>query len=227
VAERIANALPIHPETGMSKTTTARNDIINANANAENAEQAAPTTWQRVVAFLTGPYPTLVSRLVLGGIMFLAGLTKLGVPTTMKQSILAYEINLPPALVDIMATALPVIEVGIGVWLIVGLFIRFSAVVSMVLMAIFTIAITQAWLRGLQIDCGCFGGAQGNAIGLAILKAMGPVGDYLGHETAGPGTIIRDVVLFLMGLHLFLVPSIFSIDAWRNRNRIAEEEAEA
>jgi uncharacterized membrane protein YphA (DoxX/SURF4 family) len=208
----------------MSKITTAQNDMVQAGI--EQDEQAAPTTWQRTSTFLTGPYPTLVSRLVLGGIMFLAGLTKLGVPTTMKQSILAYEINLPPFVVDLMANALPILEVGIGVWLLIGLFTRFSAVVSMVLMAIFTIAITQAWIRGLSIDCGCFGGAQGNSIGLGILKAMGPVGDYLGHETAGPATIIRDVVLLLMGLHLFLVPSIFSIDNLRSRtNTNTEEEA--
>jgi uncharacterized membrane protein YphA (DoxX/SURF4 family) len=180
-----------------------------------------------MVAFLKGPYPTLVSRLVLGAIIFLAGLAKLGVPATMKQSILAYEISLPPALVDIMATALPILEVGVGIWLLIGLFTRFSAVVSMVLMAIFTIAITQAWLRGLQIDCGCFGGAQGNSVGLAILKALGPIGDYLGHETAGPATIIRDVILFLMGLHLFFVPSIFSIDRWRRRNTLVNEEVVA
>ena len=60
---------------------------------------ATPTTWQRIVAFLTGPYPTLLSRFVLGGILFLAGLTKLGVATTMKQSILAYDMNLPPFVV--------------------------------------------------------------------------------------------------------------------------------
>ena len=123
-----------------------------------------------------------------------------------------------------MATALPILEVGLGIWLIVGLFIRFSAIVSVVLMAIFTIAISQAWLRGLNIDCGCFGGAQSNSIGVAILTALGPVGDYLGHETAGPATIIRDVVLLLMGVHLIFVPSIFSIDNLRNRGQFEEVE---
>jgi putative oxidoreductase len=206
----------------MSKITTAQNDLLNAEVAQEG--QAAPTTWQRIVAFLTGPYPTLVSRFVLGGILFLAGLTKLGVPTTMKQSILAYEIDLPPFLVSFMATALPILEVGIGIWLIIGLFIRFSAVISVILMAIFTIAITQAWIRGLQIDCGCFGGAQSNSVGLAIMTALGPIGEYLGHETAGPGTIIRDVVLLLMGLHLFFVPSIFSLDNLRNRGKYEEAE---
>jgi uncharacterized membrane protein YphA (DoxX/SURF4 family) len=211
----------------MSDITAAQNDLLNADvARGEQAEYAPPTNWQRIVAFLTGPYPTLVSRLVLGVILFLAGLSKLGVPETMRQSILAYEISLPPALVSFMATALPILEVGLGIWLIAGLFIRFSAVVSVVLMAIFTIAITQAWLRGLNIDCGCFGGAQTNALGAAILTALGPIGDYLGHETAGPATIIRDVVLLLMGVHLFFVPSIFSIDNLRNRGRFEEMEEE-
>ena len=45
-----------------------------------------------------------------------------------------------------MATALPILEVGIGIWLIIGLFIRFSAIISVILMAIFTVAITQAWM---------------------------------------------------------------------------------
>ena len=77
---------------------------------------------------------------------------------------------------------------------------------------------------GLQIDCGCFGGAQSNSVGLAIMTALGPIGDYLGHETAGPGTIIRDLVLLLMGLHLFFVPSIFSLDNLRSRGKYEEVE---
>jgi uncharacterized membrane protein YphA (DoxX/SURF4 family) len=208
---------------GMSKISTAQNDLLGADV--DRSATAVPSTSERVITFLKGPYPTLVSRFVLGGIMFLAGLTKLGVAATMKQSILAYEISLPPFLVDLMATALPILEIGIGIWLLVGLFTRFSGIVGAVLMLIFTIAITQAWLRGLQIDCGCFGGAQGNSLGLGILSAMGPVGDYLGHETAGPGTIIRDIVLMLMGVHLFLVPTILSVDSIRNRGAV-EEEAE-
>lgn len=209
----------------MSDITTAQDDMLKIEAEQE--EYAPPTTWQRIVAFLTGPYPTLVSRFVLGGILFLAGLAKLGVPETMRQSILAYEIALPDWLVSFMSTALPILEIGLGIWLIIGLFIRFSAIVSVILMAIFTIAITQAWVRGLNIDCGCFGGAQSNSLGLAILTALGPIGDYLGHDTAGPSSIIRDLVLLLMGVHLIFVPSIFAVDNLRNRGRYDEEVEEA
>ncbi len=189
-------------------------------------EQALATgsTWDRIRDFLTGPYPTLISRLVLGSILLLAGITKLGVPETMRQSILAYEIPLPDFLVSAMSVGMPILEVGLGAWLLLGLFTRFSGAASAVFMAIFTIAITSAWLRGLDISCGCFGGAQANGLGLALLKALGPIGDYLANEKANLETILRDVVLTLMGVHLVFVPTIFSLD--RLRQRAAEQEEE-
>ncbi|MGA7730716.1 MAG: MauE/DoxX family redox-associated membrane protein [Chloroflexia bacterium] len=183
---------------------------------------ANPSAWDRIRAFVTGPYPTLVSRLVLGGILLLAGLTKIGVPETMATSIRAYEIPLPAFLVSIMSYGLPILEVGLGAWLILGLFTRLSGAVSAVLMAIFTIAITSAWLRGLDISCGCFAGAEANSLGLGILRGLGPIGTYLADEKANLETILRDVVLVLMGVHLVFVPTIFSLD--RLRQRAIEEE---
>jgi uncharacterized membrane protein YphA (DoxX/SURF4 family) len=210
----------------MSKVTTANDDKwVAAGSTAGVEESVEQSTSQKVKDFLFGPYPTLVSRFVLGGIMLLAGLTKLGVPETMAVSIRAYEIPLPSWLVSTMAVGLPIVEVGLGVWLLVGLFTRFSGGLGAALMAVFTIAITQAWLRGLDIDCGCFAGAEANSLGLGIMRALGPVGTYLANEKANLETIIRDVVLTLMGLHLVFVPTIFAIDNLRHRH--AAEEAEA
>jgi uncharacterized membrane protein YphA (DoxX/SURF4 family) len=209
----------------MSKVTTAdKNKWVSAGAAVEIEELPERTTGQKVKDFLFGPYPTLVSRFVLGSIMLLAGLTKLGVPETMAVSIRAYEIPLPSWLVSTMAVGLPIVEVGLGIWLLVGLFTRFSGGLGAALMAVFTVAITQAWLRGLDIDCGCFAGAEANSFGLAIMRALGPVGTYLANEKANLETIIRDVVLTLMGLHLVFVPTIFAIDNLRHRH--AAEEAE-
>lgn len=211
----------------MSKVTTANeNEWAAADAAAEDELAPERTTWQAVKDFLTGPYPTLVSRFVLGSIMFLAGLTKLGVPDTMAVSIRAYEIPLPSWLVSTMAVSLPIIEVGLGIWLLVGLFTRFSGALSAVLMLVFTVAITQAWLRGLDIDCGCFAGAEANSLGLGIMRALGPVGDYLANERANLETILRDVVLTLMGLHLVFVPTKFALDNLRNRHAAEEADTE-
>src|SRR5215210_5309197 len=94
-------------------------------------------------SFLTGPYPTLVSRLVLGVIFVLSGMTKLGVPDAFASNINSYEMSLPPALVQVMAVGLPPLELALGVWLLAGLFTRFSAAVSGGLMVIFLIAMIQ------------------------------------------------------------------------------------
>lgn len=168
-------------------------------------------------------YLTLVSRLVLGLVFSLAGLAKLGVPQAMAENIKSYSMNLPSGLVDVTAAALPPIELGLGIWILLGLFTRFSASITAALMVVFTIAVTQAWFRGLDINCGCFGGPDSNALGKSILSALGPVGTFLTNEKAGLETVIRDVVLFLMSLHLIFVPTIFSIDQWRHQRLAAEE----
>ncbi len=173
--------------------------------------------------FKTLQYLTLVSRLVLGMIFALAGLAKLGLPFAMAESIRAYEMGLPPFLVDFMANVLPPLELGVGIWLLLGLFTRFSAAITAVLMVVFTIAVTQAWARGLDINCGCFGGPMAQETttpaARAILGAMGPVGTFLTNERADLMTIGRDLVLLLMSIHLVLVPSIFSVDQLRQRAR--------
>lgn len=199
----------------MARITT-QDEAWEADHAAEAEYEDAPPR-SGFIGFLTGPYPTLISRVVLGGILLLAGLTKVGVPETMKMGILAYEIPLPDFLVSAMAVGLPILEILLGAWLILGLFTRVTAITSAVLMAIFTVAITSAWIRGLDISCGCFGGAEANGLGLTIMRALGPIGDYLANERANLETIVRDIVLVLMGLHLFFVPSLFSLDNLRQR----------
>jgi uncharacterized membrane protein YphA (DoxX/SURF4 family) len=174
--------------------------------------------------FRTLRYLTLVSRLVLGTIFALAGLAKLGLPFAMAESIRAYEMGLPPFLVSFMANVLPPVELGVGIWLLLGLFTRFSATITAALMVVFTIAVTQAWVRGLDINCGCFGGPLGQDASTtpaarAIIGAMGPVGVFLTNERADLMTIGRDLVLLLMSIHLILVPSVFSVDQLRQRSR--------
>jgi uncharacterized membrane protein YphA (DoxX/SURF4 family) len=175
---------------------------------------------RRVWDFLRGPYPTLLSRLVLGGVFVLSGLTKLPAPRTFEISIDSYQLNLPVPVVETMARVLPIIELGLGIWLLVGLFTRFSAIIGGILMSVFTIAITQAWIRGIDADCGCFGGggAGGNTtFAQGVMKALGPVGDFLANEKIGFAVVLRDVIFVLMALHLIFVPTIFALDDLRKR----------
>lgn len=166
-------------------------------------------------------YLTLLSRLVLGGIFLLAGLSKLGDVKGMLDSITDYEMVLPSWLPELMARGLPPLEIAIGIFLLLGLFTRIAAALAGGLMIVFLFALIQAMVRGFgnQISCGCIATGPGaNPIGTAILSALGPIGTFLASEKAGPESIIRDILFFLMAIHLMFVPTIFSLDNWRKKS---------
>src|SRR5437016_2918352 len=94
---------------------------------AEQPERSPSLIAHYALRVVTNPYLTLISRLLLGAIFILSGLTKLGVPDQFADSINGYEMNLPYQLVSIMAKGLPPLELGLGIWLLVGLFTRLAA----------------------------------------------------------------------------------------------------
>lgn len=96
-----------------------------------------------------------------------------------------------------VGNSLPFIEIGLGVLLLLGLFTRFAAVASALLLVVFIAGIAQAWARGLTIDCGCFGGGGQVAEG----------------ETEYPQRIAEDIGFFLMAAWLAWRPrTVFSLD---------------
>ena len=99
-----------------------------------------------------------VLRLVLAGILFWSGLAKLlETDQARREAILAYRV-FPPSWVDFLGWALPAVEVGLGALLLLGLFTRFAAICTALLMLGFIVGISSVWIRGYSIDCGCFGG---------------------------------------------------------------------
>lgn len=103
------------------------------------------------------PWIGLVARLILGGVLFLAGYLKVDEPDKSQMAVRAYEM-LPISIANLLGLVLPFVEVAIGALLILGSLTRFMAALGGFTMVIFIIAIAQAWARGLNIDCGCFGG---------------------------------------------------------------------
>ena len=65
---------------------------------------------------------------------------------------------LPDDLARLVAYGLPVLEVSLGLMLLLGVATRLAAVAVGVLLIVFIAGIVSAAVRGLQIDCGCFGG---------------------------------------------------------------------
>lgn len=138
----------------------------------------------------------LAARLVVGGVWLVAGALKLPDLAASVRAVRAYEL-LPEAIVPAVGHALPVLEVVIGLLLVVGLLVRYCAAVSAVLFAAFVIGISAAWARGLQIDCGCFGGGGYDADAFAKY----------------PWEIARDLGLFFVSLWLVWRPrSLWALD---------------
>ena len=99
----------------------------------------------------------LVARLVTGGVWIVAGALKVTDPAASINAIRAYEL-LPWSVVEPLGYALPAVEIVVGLALVLGAFTRGAAVVSALLFVAFIIGIASVWARGIEIDCGCFGG---------------------------------------------------------------------
>jgi uncharacterized membrane protein YphA (DoxX/SURF4 family) len=97
-----------------------------------------------------------VARVVVGGVLLVAGVLKASDPQGSVAAVRAYEL-LPAQLVTVVGWGLPFAEIAIGVLLLVGLATRLVAGAAAVLLLVFVAAVASAALRGLSIDCGCFG----------------------------------------------------------------------
>lgn len=140
--------------------------------------------------FRTGPYrgrmhrwTGLLARLIVGGVWVYAGLLKLPHPEASVSAVRAYQL-LSPGVAEVVGHVLPMLEIVIGLCLICGLLTRASGVVSALLQIAFVIGIGSVWSRGIEIDCGCFGGGG---------SKVGATSDY-------PWEIARDSALLAASL---------------------------
>jgi len=140
------------------------------------------------------PYLTLLARLLLGGVLLVAGGLKVTKPTDAANAVAAYKL-LPTNIAHLLGYALPWLEVAIALLLIVGIVVRPAAIAGGLIMVIFIGAIASAWARGLVIDCGCFGG--GGALDPALADQV--------HRTYFI-EIMRDLGLALTALYLYFFP---------------------
>ena len=142
------------------------------------------------------PWLGLVARISLGGVLLVAGYLKVGAPDKSQMAVRAYEL-LPISVANIFGLVLPFFEVAIGALLILGALTRLMAFLGGFTMLVFIIAISQAWARGLNIDCGCFGGGGAVAPG----------------ETKYLQEILRDAGLAFLAIYLIRYPvTKFSLD---------------
>ena len=96
-----------------------------------------------------------IIRIVMGIIFIYASYSKILDPTSFSQNIHNFGVT-PLFIENIIALTLPWVELFIGMGLIFKFKYEASLDLSIALMIIFILLITQAYLRGKSIDCGCF-----------------------------------------------------------------------
>lgn len=120
----------------------------------------------------------LAGRLILGGVFAYAGYAKLRQPWMLfAMSINSYQI-VSEASTKWLAQTLPWFELALGLALISGWILRWSAAIASALLVFFFSVMLHAYMKNLEIFCGCFG-----------------VGEKL-----GPITLVRDGSLAAMAV---------------------------
>lgn len=106
--------------------------------------------------------PGVTALAVLMGAAFLyAGIIKVRAADAFADNIAGFRL-LPPALNNLLAIGLPPFEILLGCLLIVGWQRRTAAFCALLLSGIFLLALLSAWLRGISVNCGCFGSEPGS-----------------------------------------------------------------
>jgi putative oxidoreductase len=95
-------------------------------------------------------------RIVLAGLFVLAGGLKLVDPAAFAAEINRYQL-IPWWGCALLALLLPWLEICVGIGLLTRSFSPGALVWITALLVVFSLALLSAMLRGLSIDCGCFG----------------------------------------------------------------------
>jgi uncharacterized membrane protein YphA (DoxX/SURF4 family) len=99
----------------------------------------------------------LVLRIALGAIFLYSAWSKLKDSWALfAMAVDSYQV-LPLWGVQLVARTLPWVELLIGVLLIVGRWMRVAAVACSVMLVVFFGLMVRAHLKGMEINCGCFG----------------------------------------------------------------------
>lgn len=111
-------------------------------------------------------------RLTLAGLFLWAGWLKALDPGAFAAQVAAYQL-LPYAWNYLVAATLPYGELLAGALLLANCRVRPAALLLGGLTVIFMGALGSLLLRGLEIDCGCFGSAAGSSAWAALARDAG------------------------------------------------------
>lgn len=108
-----------------------------------------------IESFLEKKHILFISRLVLGGLFIYSGVDKIIDPVAFAAVIHHYRLA-PPNMINFAATVIPWIEFVAGLFLILGVRLRASALTINLMLVFFTVVLAITAFRGINVACGCF-----------------------------------------------------------------------
>jgi hypothetical protein len=99
----------------------------------------------------------LIARIIVGLVFIVAGVLKVGHASDLGSTIVAFRLDLPAQFVGFAAIALPLFEIVLGAYLLLGWQLRIVSVLSVALLLVFIVALSSVVIRGIPTPCGCFG----------------------------------------------------------------------
>jgi len=147
----------------------------------------------KIINILKSKGIQLVARLFLGGIFIYASIDKIAYPDEFARIVQNYDL-VPRFLVRIIAYLLPWIELIVGIFLVIGIFVRKSAFFLSFMLLMFMTAIIFKWLNGTIENCGCFS-TSSTSSHISIISFL-----------------FRDILLLLFGLILILPIRLKKLD---------------
>ena len=167
---------------------------MNVAVPARGSRNASAAAALRTVQ----PWLSLGARLVLAVVFAASGWPKLMDPDGTVRSVRAFRL-VPEALVPAFGYGMPMLELALALLLLAGMLSRWAAVAVAVLLVLFMFGIAAAWVRGLSIECGCFGATSGPFVDPTRGYAL---------------DLARDAGLLVLAVWLVVRPrSPFSLDA--------------
>ena len=140
-----------------------------------------PETWLRGVL-----------NLAFGAVFIYAGVVKAWNPALFLADIRSFQM-LPDPYAAWLALFLPWLEILAGIAVVTGLLRQGALLLLNLALLVFFVAIAWAWYRGIDIQCGCFGGGKDAAANYTwlfirdtLLLAAGLVLLWLEHRRLSP-----------------------------------------
>ena len=139
---------------------------------------------QSIIGLLGSRPFQFAARLILGGVFVYAGIAKIASPREFARIVINYHI-LPEKIAVYFAFVLPWIELMLGIFLLIGVRVKETALGLSGLLVVFAVAVLVRYLNGAAAGCGCFSMKSSSSESFSLIVG-------------------RDAVLLACGLYISL-----------------------